>query len=116
MRYFKRKLQFSPNILSIVATDVLLIHKKYPLSKENYKAKSLLSHMCKAFEKLLYKQIETFMSNKLSTKFFGFRKNYNTQYSLTLYARKWKNTLGKGKNVSAVLMDLSKSFGTIDHD
>ena len=47
----------------------------------------MLSHMSKAFERLLYTQIETFMNNKLSIELSGFRKNYNTQYCLT-YARK----------------------------
>ena len=43
-------------------------YKKDPLTKENYKPVSLLSHLSKAFERLLYKQSEKFMSNKLSTK------------------------------------------------
>ena len=59
--------------------------------------------MSKAFERLLCKQSETFMSNKLSTKLSGFRKNYNTQYCLTFMLEKWKNTLDKGKHVGAVL-------------
>ena len=57
--------------------------------------------MSKVFERLLYKQIETFMNNKLSVKLSGFRKNYNTQYCLTYMLEKWKNTLDKGKHVGA---------------
>ena len=72
--------------------------------------------MSKVFERLLYKQIETFMSNKLSVKLCGFRKNYNTQYCLTYMLKKWKNTLNKGKHVGAVFIDLSKPFNTINHD
>ena len=72
--------------------------------------------MSKVFERLLYKQIETFMNNKLSIKLSGFRKNYNTQYCLTYMLEKWKNTLDKGKHVGAVFMDLSKAFDTINHD
>ena len=72
--------------------------------------------MSKVFERLLHKQIETFMSNKLSNKLSGFRKNYNTQYCLTYMLGKWKNTLGKGQHVGAVFMDLSKAFDTINHD
>ena len=72
--------------------------------------------MSKVFERLLYKQIETFMNNKLSIKLSGFRKNYNTQYCLTYMLEKWKNTLDKGKHVGAVFMDLSKAFDAINHD
>ena len=72
--------------------------------------------MSKVFERLLHKQIETFMSNKLSHKLSGFRKNYNTQYCLTYMLEKFKNTLEKGKHVGAVFMDLSKAFDTINHD
>ena len=75
-----------------------------------------MSHMSKVFERLRHKQIETFMSNKLSNKLSGFRKNYNTQYCLNYMLEKWKNTLDKGKHVGAVCMDLSKAFDTINHD
>ena len=71
---------------------------------------SLLSHVPKVSERLLYKQIETFMSNKLSIKLSDFRENYNTQYCLTYMLEKWKNTLDKRKHVDAVFMDLSKSL------
>ena len=86
--------------------------------------------MSKVFERLLHKQIETFMSNKLSNKLSGFRKNYNTlsnklsgfrknyntHYCLTYMLEKWKNTLDNGKHVGAVFMNLSKAFDTINHD
>ena len=77
---------------------------------------SLLSHMSKVFERLVHKQIETFMRNKLSNKLSGFRKDYNTQYCLTHMLEKRKNTLDKGKHVGAVFLDLSKGFNTINHD
>ena len=93
-----------------------LFVKKDPLNEENYRPVILLSHMSKVFERLLYKQIETFMNNKLSIKLSGFRKNYNTQYCLTYMLEKWKNTLDKGKHVGAVFMDLSKAFDTINQD
>ena len=77
---------------------------------------SLLSHVSKVFQRLLHKQIETFMSNKLSNKLSGFRKNYNTQYFLTYMLEKWKNTLDKGKHVGTIFTDLSKAFDTTNHD
>ena len=51
---------------------------KGPINKENYGPVSLLSYKSKVFGRLLYKQIETFMSHEISIKLFGFRKNYNT--------------------------------------
>ena len=72
--------------------------------------------MSQVFERLLYKQIETSMSNELSIKLCGFRKNCNTQYCLTYMLEKWENTLDKGKQVGAVFMDLSKVFDTINSD
>ena len=97
------------------ADFIPIYKKKDPLNKENYRPVSLLSHMSKVFERLLHKQVKTFMSNKLSNKLSGFRKNYNTQYCLTYMLEKWKNTLEKGKHVGAVFMDLSKAFDTINH-
>ena len=72
--------------------------------------------MSKVFGRLLHKQIETFMSNKLSTKLSGFRKNYNTQYCLAYMLEKWKTPFDNGKHVGAVFMDLSKAFDAMNHD
>ena len=63
---------------------------------------SLLSHMSKVFERLLHKQIETFMNDKLTINLSGFCKNYKTQYCLTYTLEKWKNT--------------RQAFDTINHD
>ena len=58
------------------------------LEKENYKPVSVLSHMSKVFERVLYTQIEYFMEDKLSKILTGFRKNHSTQHCLI-------NMLGK---------------------
>ena len=55
------------------------------------------------------------MSNKLSIKLSGLRKNSNTQYCLTYMLEKWKNTLAKCKHVGAVFMDASKAFHAVNH-
>ena len=56
------------------------------------------------------------MSNKLSTKLSGFRKNYNTLDCLNYVLEKRKNTLHKVTHVGAVFMNFSKAFDTINHD
>ena len=45
--------------------DITPIFKKEDsLNKENYRPISILSHLSKVFERILYKQIDSFMKNK----------------------------------------------------
>ena len=48
------------------------------LNKENYRPVSILPHLSKVFfiKRILYKQINSFMKNKFSPYFCGFRKNH----------------------------------------
>ena len=87
--------------------------KKDDLRKENYRPASVLSHVSKVFERIMYQQIEDFMKDKLSNLLTGFRKNHNTQHCLML--ERWKKTLHKGGYVCAIFMDLSKAFDTLNH-
>ena len=55
------------------------------------------------------------MENKISKCVTGFRKSHGTQHSLIVYLEKWKKSLDKEENMSAIFMDLSKAFDTINH-
>ena len=55
---------------------------KDDFDKENYRPASVLSHVSKVFERIMYQQIEDFMKNKLSSLLTGFRKNHSTQHCL----------------------------------
>ena len=77
---------------------------------------SLDPHGSKAFERTMYMQIDTFMRDKLSKLLTGFRKNHSTQHCLMSMLEMWKNTLDKGGYVSAIFMDLSKAFDTLNHN
>ena len=46
----------------------------------------------------------------------GYRKGHNAQYALLSMLEKWRATLDKRGFGGAVLMDLSKAFGKINHD
>ena len=59
-----------------------IFKKKDCLNKENYRPVSLLPHMSKVFERIIYKQLEKFFENKLSDILTGFRKNHSAQHSL----------------------------------
>ena len=56
--------------------------KKDTLDKENHRAVSVLSHISKAFEIIMYKQIDDYMNDKLSPLLTGLKKNHNTQNCL----------------------------------
>ena len=98
-------------------SEVIPVYKKLdPLQKENYRPVSLLPHISKVFERVIYKQINNFMENKISKCVTGFRKSHGTQHSLIAMLEKWKKALDKEENISAIFMDLSKAFYTINHD
>ena len=50
------------------------------MNKENYRPVSLLSHMSKVFERILYNQLNDFMKDKLSNILAGFRKGHSVQH------------------------------------
>ena len=92
------------------------MHKKLdPLQKENYRPLSLLPHVSKIFERIIYKQITNYMSDKLAHSITGFRKSHGTRNSLVVMLEKRKRALDKGEYASALFMDLSKAFDTINH-
>ena len=48
-------------------SEVIPVYKKLDLlQKENYRPVSLLPHTSKVFERVIYKQINNFMENKIS--------------------------------------------------
>ena len=51
---------------------------------------SLLPHISKVFEQFIYKQINSYMENRLSKYLTGYRKAHGTQHSLTTMLEKWK--------------------------
>ena len=98
-------------------SEVIPLYKKEdPLKKENYKPMSLLPHVSKVFERIIYKQINIYMKDKLSKNITGFRKSHGTRHSLITMLEKWKSALDKGENICVLFMDLSKAFYTISHD
>ena len=56
------------------------------------------------------------MKEKLSKYLTGFRKSHGTQHLLVTMFEKLKKAVDKGECVSALFLDLSKAFDTINHD
>ena len=53
-----------------------------PFEKTNYRLVSILSHISKDFELIIYNQIDQYIEPFLSKIVTGFCKNHNTQHSL----------------------------------
>ena len=91
---------------------ISLFKKEYPLKKENYRPVSLLPHLSKVFERIIYKQINEYMENKLSKFITGFRKLHGTQHSMVSMLEKWRKALDKKEYICVLFMDLSKASDT----
>ena len=61
-----------------------LFKKEEPLKKKNYRPVSLMPHLSKVFEIIIYKQINLYTEHKLS-KFISFRKLHGRKQSLDIY-------------------------------
>ena len=63
--------------------DITTIYKKKnPQAKENYTPLSVLSVLSKVFERLMQKQINSFITDYLSDFLCGYRKGFSTQHAL----------------------------------
>ena len=97
--------------------EVTPIFKKADLFDiTNYRPVSLLSHVSKVYERIIFNQISAYFEPLFSTLFTGFRKNHNTQHSLLKMLELWKEALDQRKSVSAIFMDIFKAFDTLNHD
>ena len=78
--FYIEKISF-PN--SLKQADITTVHKKDDTNdKNNYRPVSILPPLSKTFEKCLYDQIYAYTDSILFKAQCGFRKAYNTQYSI----------------------------------
>ena len=94
--------------------DISSIFKKLQnIFVGNYRLVSVLPVISKIFERLMQKQINDFIEKHLHL--CGYGKGFNSQYALLVMIEIWKMSLDKGGFAAGILMDLSKAFGTINH-
>ena len=97
--------------------DITPIYKKKnPQAKENYRPVSVLPVLSKVFERLMQKQINSFITDYLSDFLCGYRQGFSTQHALIKLIESWRQSLDSRGYSGAVLMDLSKAFDTINHE
>ena len=90
--------------------------KNDTLSVGNYRPVSVLPSVSKILERIMKKQLLSYINQFLSHSLCGYRKGYNTQTALLSLIEKWKSILDRSGFAGAVLMDLSKAFDTINHE
>jgi len=106
--YFPSKLKLA---------DITPVYKKKdPTLVENYRPVSVLPSVSKIFERIIQKQFSSYVDEFLSPYLCGYRKGFNTQYTLLSLIERWKKELDNKGYAGAVLMDLSKAFDTINHE
>ena len=85
---------------------------------DNYRPISIVPVVAKAFERIIYDQVHSFISeNRLLTNCqSGFRGLHSTVTALLEATNEWAYDIDNG-NVNAVMfLDLKKAFDTVDHE
>ena len=89
-----------PDILK--KSEVTPVYKKDDMTgQKKCRLVRTLSNLSKVFEKLIYPQINTYMSDKFSKYPTVFCNNHNAQHI--------------GNEIEAISIDLPKAFNTVDH-
>ena len=84
---------------------------------DNYRPISILPIVSKVIEKIVHKQLITFLEeNKLlNSHQFGFRNKMSTEHAVTIFIDSIRKKVDQGNLVGACFIDLSKAFDTISH-
>ena len=87
-----------------------------PEQAVNYRPISILNAINKVFEKLIHKQLISYLEEeKILPQFqFGYRKQHNTGQAILDYTDHVTKSLQEGLVTVAIFMDLSKAFDTVD--
>ena len=97
--------------------NITPIHKKdESTSKENYRPVSILPVISKIYEKFMFSEIYKYIDQYLSEKICGFRKGFNSQYTLISLIEKWKKAVDNKGVSAALLTDLTKAFDCLNHN
>ena len=125
--------KFYPNLLDIYVNlsitsekfpDICDVAKLKSLYKKgsftepcNHRPISLLPLISKVTEKVIHDQTSTFLNSKnlLYTYQSGFRKKHSTDFCLSYLNDKVLTGFDKGMMIGMILIDLKKTFDTIDH-
>ena len=97
---------------------VIPFHKKGSLHDiSNYRPISLLPSIYKILEKIIFKQLSTYLNEHklLYDSQYGFRAGHSTELASIELIDRITQDLDKGKIPISIFLDLSKAFDTLDH-
>ena len=83
----------------------------------NYRPISVLPTIARVFERLLYNQMYTYLTDNklLGQQQFGFRSIHSTALALGKSINQWLMNVNSGELNSVVFLDIKKAFHTVDH-
>ncbi len=100
-----------------------LTHKVIPIFKsgdrssiKNYRPISLLCHLSKVLECLVYNKIYGYISLHISNNQFGFMKHRSTVQQLVKFTHSICNAFSKKNHMDVVYFDIKKAFDSVPHD
>ena len=77
---------------------------------------SVATAMSKVFERLIAKQIDSFVTTKISNLLCAYRKGHRAQHALIRLTETIRKTLDRKGVAGMIFMDLSKAFNCMPHD
>ena len=107
-----------------VVPDILKISKVIPVFKGgesfdpvNYRPISILSSFSQIFEKLVQKQLISYVEKHeiLTQCQFGFRKNHSTEQPIAEITDNFKKSIDNNLFTCSVFLDFAKAFDTVKH-
>ena len=84
--------------------------------KVNHRPISVATAMSKVFERLIAKQINSYVTTKISSLLCAYRKGHSAQHALIRLIETIRKTLDRKGVAGMILMDLSKAFDCMPHD
>ena len=97
--------------------DLTPLSKKDDPTKAKYHTPvSVVPGVPVIFERLMHMQISFYIDQFLSSYICGYRKGFSTQHALFPLTEKWEKVLDNKGYRGAILLDLSKSLDTNNHD
>ncbi|CAL4157377.1 unnamed protein product, partial [Meganyctiphanes norvegica] len=86
-------------------------------SPSNYRPISVLTHINKIFEKVLFNRLSSHLTkhNLLYNYQYGFRKGHSTTQALVELTDNLKTSIDNGNYACGIFIDLTKAFDTVNH-